>query len=47
MPSGGGRKDKNMASTSTTQVTISTESRTLPLALAALLGLFIVGFVGV
>jgi cobalt transporter subunit CbtB len=46
MPSGGGRKDKNMASTSTANVTTSTQSRTLPLALAALLGMFIVGFVG-
>jgi cobalt transporter subunit CbtB len=35
-----------MASTSTANVTTSTQSRTLPLALAALLGMFIVGFVG-
>nr|WP_295464380.1 CbtB domain-containing protein [Mesorhizobium sp.] len=31
---------------STTHDTTSTQSRTLPLAFAALLGLFIVGFVG-
>lgn len=35
-----------MASTSTTQGNIATQSRALPLAFAALLGLFIVGFVG-
>lgn len=32
--------------TSATQTAVSAESRALPLAFAALLGLFIVGFVG-
>jgi len=35
-----------MASTSTTLSTVSTQSRSLQLAFAGVLGLFIVGFVG-
>lgn len=45
VPSGGGLEDERM-NTTTTLGTVSTQSRALQLAMAGLLGLFIVGFVG-
>jgi cobalt transporter subunit CbtB len=45
-PSGGGQKDKIMATNSAaTSVSVST-SKIIPLSMTALLGLFMVGFVG-
>ena len=45
-PSGGGRKDEQMNATASLGAAVSSQSRLLQLGLAALLGLFIVGFVG-
>jgi cobalt transporter subunit CbtB len=45
-PSGGGREDKIVTTTSKTLSAATPASRAFQLGLAALLGLFVVGFVG-
>ena len=45
-PSGGGRKDKTMVTKSAAGAVSIFTSKIIPLSMTALLGLFIVGFVG-
>ena len=45
-PSGGGRKDDTMVTNSASMATSVSASKIIPLSMTALLGLFIVGFVG-